>query len=98
MFDTPQQMLRLMTQTSQMLAEAQTVFTLRLMGMAGLWPVSAQENSRMVSEKALAVMAASRAAGRAIAAGKMPAEVALAALKPVRARTRRNATRLAKAE
>ena len=90
------QMLKLMAQTGQVMAEAQTVITLRMMGMAGLWPVSKHEKSRMVTEKTAAVMASSRAAGRALAAGKMPAEVALAALKPVRARTKRNVTRLTK--
>lgn len=96
MFDSPMQMLKLMAQTGQVMAEAQTVITLRMLGMVGLWPDSKYENSRMVTEKTAAVMASSRAAGRALAAGKMPAEVALAALKPVRARTKRNVTRLTK--
>lgn len=96
MFESPQQMLKLMTQTGQLLAEAQMVIALRMMGMAGFWPVSAHENTRMVTEKTAAVLASSRAMSRAVAAGKMPAEVALAALKPVRARTKRNIARLTK--
>ena len=52
------------------------------------------EMTRMVVEKRSAAIASARAAGRAAAQGKPPADVALAAIKPVRARTKSNAARL----
>lgn len=93
---TPAQALRLAVQTSMMMAEAQAVITMRLFGMAGMWQVAPGENDRMVQEKTHAILAAGRAAGRAMMAGHDAGAVALAALKPVRARTRKNAARLSK--
>jgi len=90
------QMLQLSMQSSMMLAEANMVIAMRLWGMAGVWRVAPSENTRMVQEKTDALQAASLAAGHAILAGKAPDTVALAALKPVRARTRSNVSRLAK--
>lgn len=92
----PAEAMRLAMQTTAMLIEAQMVITMRLMGMAGGWRVAPSENTRMVSEKSTAMIAASVAAGRAIASGASPQGVALAALKPIRARIRSNVNRLAK--
>ena len=77
------------------LAEAQAVVAMRLMGMAGAWPVSASENRRMMMEKGPAMLAAGLAAQRAVLALAPPDRVAMAALEPVRRRTRANARRLA---
>ena len=93
----PFQMMHLGAQTTMMLAEAQMVIAMRLLGMAGSWTVGRGENNRMVSEKSAAMLASSMAAGRAIMAGAGPQGVALAALKPIRAKTRANARRLTKA-
>ena len=92
----PVEMMRLGFQTSMMMAEAQMVIAMRLMGMAGGWTVGPKENSVMVAEKSTAIVASGMAAGRAIAAGASPHGVALAALKPIRAKTRANARRLTK--
>jgi hypothetical protein len=90
----PAATMRLMIQSSLMMTEAQMVIAMRLMGMAGGWRVSPSENARMVSEKTDAMMASGMAMGRAMAAGASPQGVALAALKPIRAKTRANARRL----
>ena len=87
-------MMRLGLQTALMMAEAQRVIAMRLIGMAGGWTVSHDENQRMVSEKSTAVIASGLAAGRAMMAGASPEGAALAALKPIRAKTRANAKRL----
>ncbi len=95
-FVTPKDAIRLMTQSSMMLAEANMVIAMRLMGMGGAWRVTRSENARMVDEKHDAALAAGQAMARAVMAGASPAKVALAGLKPVRARTRANAARLGK--
>ncbi|MGQ0566026.1 MAG: antifreeze protein [Gemmobacter sp.] len=93
----PAAAMRLAFQSTMMLHEAQMVIAMRLMGLGGGWRVAPSENARMVTEKAQAMVASGMAAGRAVAAGASPQGVALAALKPVRTRTRANARRLTKA-
>lgn len=96
---TPVEMLKLTVRSTMMLAEAQTVIALRLMGMAGIWRLDRgcpAEQARMVAEKFSAAHEAGRAAGRAVMAGLSAAAVADQALKPIRRRTRANARRLAK--
>lgn len=95
-FMTPQQTLRLMTQWTLMMIEAQRVIAMRLAGMSGTWNVSAKEDSRMVTEKHQAAVAAGQAMIQTAARGASPAVVALAGLKPVRAKTRANNSRLTK--
>ncbi|WP_259444865.1 antifreeze protein [Neotabrizicola shimadae] len=94
MLTMPLDVFRLWMQSGLMLAEAQAVIAMRLWGMAGLWNTAPGEMTRMVSEKGEAAVASARAAGRAVAQGKPATDVALAALKPVRARTKSNARRL----
>jgi hypothetical protein len=93
---TPAEMALLSLQTAQMLAEAQMVIGMRMLGMMGMWRVLPSENARMASEKLAAAGAAARASGAALLAGKSPVEVASAALKPVRRRTAANVKRLGK--
>ncbi len=93
---TPSDMVRLSIQSSMMLAEANMVIAMRLWGMAGMWKVTPGENKRMLDEKSTAAMKSGAAMARAMAAGHGPAVVAMAGLKPVRAKTRANAARLAK--
>jgi hypothetical protein len=83
-------------QTGMMMAEAQAVIAMRLMGMAGGWNVTSGENSRMVSEKAAAFTDAAMKMGFATMQGQRPDQVMLAALQPVRRKTRGNARRLSK--
>jgi hypothetical protein len=79
-----------------LMAETQVVMTLRILGMAGVIPVRADENARMVSEKgpafARAIMAGSAAALR----GASPDRVAMAAMRPLGRKTRANVKRLTK--
>jgi hypothetical protein len=93
---TPNEMIRLSIQSGMMMAEANMVIAMRLWGMAGMWKVAPSENKRMLDEKSSAAMASGTAMVRAMAAGHGPAAVAMAGLKPVRAKTRANAARLAK--
>jgi hypothetical protein len=95
-FFNPIQMMSLSIQTSMMMAEAQMVIAMRLWGMAGLWNTAPGEVSRMVREKQSAGIASAMAAGRAVSAGKNAGDIAMAAMKPVRARTRSNVSRLAR--
>ena len=82
--------------TAQMLVEANTVIAFRLMGMAGGWPVSPSETSRMVTEKGPAFIRAYGEATRAMMKGKRLDQVAEAALIPISRKTRSNAKRLSR--
>ena len=95
-FTTPSEAMRLTVQSTMMLAEANMVIAMRMMGMGGMWRVTPAENARMIKEKTDAALASGQAMTRAIMAGQSPAKVALAGMKPVRAKTRANASRLAK--
>lgn len=95
-FASQNEAMRLALQSGMMLAEANMVIVMRVMGMGGMWRVSPAENARMVQEKTDAAVASSAAMSRAIMAGQSPAKVALAGMKPVRDKTRANASRLAK--
>jgi len=93
---TPAEMLRLSIQTSLMLAQAQMVIGMRVMGMMGFWRVLPSETTRMSAEKVAALGEATLASSRAMLAGKTPARIAEAALKPVSRRTSANVKRLAR--
>jgi len=75
-------------------AEAQMVITMRLLGGAGLWNVDAFENVRMVAEKTGALVDASHAASSALWKGHGPARASIAVMKPIRKRTQSNVRRL----
>ncbi|MGY6548086.1 MAG: antifreeze protein [Roseinatronobacter sp.] len=76
--------------------EAQAVVTMRLMGMAGLWGVSADENVRMVDEKMKAAQKGMLDASRAAMRGGNAITVMTKAVAPVRRATRGNVKRLQK--
>lgn len=95
-FGTPSEAMRLALQSGMMLAEANMVIAMRVMGMGGMWRVTPAENVRMLQEKTDAAVASGAAMSRAIMAGQSPAKVALAGMKPVRDKTRANVSRLAK--
>jgi hypothetical protein len=90
------ELIRLSMQMGLMALESQRVVTMRLLGMGGMWNVAPTEDTRMVDEKSEAALASATAAGRAALQGKSAAGVALAALKPLRAKTKANAKRLTK--
>ncbi|NPD15970.1 antifreeze protein [Xinfangfangia sp. D13-10-4-6] len=93
---SPSQMMRLGLRSSVMLAEAQAVIAMRMAGMMGIWPVSPDENARMISEKLAALQEAHVAVMTAAMKGASPTAMAEAALRPVRRRTKANAARLAR--
>ncbi|MEM6386570.1 MAG: antifreeze protein [Pseudomonadota bacterium] len=82
--------------TAQMLTEAQTVIAFRVLGMAGGWPVSPTEHTRMVLEKGPAFIRAYGDATTAAMKGKRVDEIAEAALRPIGRKTRSNAKRLSR--
>ena len=92
----PFDLMRPTLEATRMMIEAQQVIALRLAGMAGFWPMQQDEPQRMLDEKLKAGQASTVAAVRASLAGKSPGDVALAAMKPLRRRTRANAARLGK--
>ncbi|MCU0828400.1 MAG: antifreeze protein [Tabrizicola sp.] len=96
MLISPPDLVRLSIQTSLMLAEAQMVIAMRMMGMLGLWRVLPSETKRMSSEKVSALGEAAMASSRAMMTGKSPLRVAEAALKPIRRKTSANVKRLAR--
>lgn len=75
---------------------SQGVIAMRLLGMAGLWHVPAQENTRMVTEKWQAAVEAGWQAWRLAALGGAPMAVALAFARPVGRVARANSRRLAR--
>lgn len=83
--------------TAQMMLEAQTVMTLRLLGMAGIWTTAPTESVRMVLEKPGAFIRAASSATEAAISGKRPDQIAEAAIRPLRRKTRANSRRLARA-
>jgi len=91
---TPFDFLAPALEASTMLAEAQMVIGLRLAGLAGFWPMGRAESNRMVTEKLSAGMDSAHAALRAGMAGNSLPDVAMAAMKPLRQKTKSNARRL----
>lgn len=79
-----------------LMAQAQTVVALRLMGMAGVLTASPRENRRMMAEKGPAFARAALAAGTAAARGRSPDQIAAAAIRPLKRRTGANVRRLTK--
>ncbi len=88
------EMMRVSFSTGMMMIEAQSVITMRLWGMAGLWNLGPGESQRMWTEKAHAARQSGQAATRAVIQGATPGQVALAAIQPVRRKTRANVKRL----
>lgn len=80
----------------QIMAEAQTVIALRLLGMAGAIPSAPDEPRRMVMEKIEAAQEAGLAVARAQARGAGLSAIVMAGLRPVRRRTNSNVKRLTK--
>lgn len=80
----------------QMMAEAQVVIGLRVLGMMGAIPAARGEKRRMVTEKAAALKEAGRGVTRAMLSGAPGHDIAVAAMKPLRRRTRANVRRLTK--
>lgn len=93
----PLDMMSVGVQTAQLVAEAQMVMTLRILGMAGFWSVPPTESFRMVLEKPDAFVRSAYAASNAMLEGKRPDQIAEAAIRPLRRKTRANSKRLKRA-
>lgn len=91
---TPFNFVSLWTSSTTLMADAQTVISLRLMGMSGILPHRPGENQRMVSEKLLAITEANTEAAKAMLAGKRPDQVMAAGLAPLSRKVRANRKRL----
>lgn len=77
-------------------AEAQSVVTLRMLGMAGVLKAHPREGHTMLAEKGPAFARAAMAAGAAAAKGEGPEAVVAAAIRPLKRRTGANLRRLTK--
>ena len=95
-FSTPLDLALLNVEVGMMMAEAQAVIAMRVMGWNGLWSVTKAENGLMVSEKAEAMARSAIDATTAAMTGQRPDQIMSAAVKPLRQKTRANATRLGK--
>ena len=93
---TPLELFKTQMEVGMMLAEAQGVIAMRMMGWGGLWSVTKSENARMVSEKTEAITRSMQNATLAAMTGKRPDEIVNAAVKPLRQKTRANVARLGK--
>jgi hypothetical protein len=85
---------RLQMNTAQMMVEAQTVITLRVLGMMGVLPAARGETVRMVTEKQEAFAKSWIAASTALMTGESTQKVYAKALAPIGSRTRSNSRRL----
>lgn len=79
-----------------LMVEAQTVVAYRMMGMAGIWSVTAYEKQRMVSEKPAAFIEGATAATLAIMRAEPTHAVLEAAIQPLERKATSNRKRLAK--
>ena len=92
----PFDLMRPAIEASKMMVEAQQVIALRMAGMAGIWSMGPHENQRMIDEKVEAMTESGKAVITAGMAGKSAGAVATAGIRPLRRRTRANASRLSK--
>ncbi|MDF1872122.1 hypothetical protein [Vannielia sp.] len=83
-------------QAAWLLAESHSVFSHRVLGMAGLAPQGRDEMSRMVVEKSTAFTASGLAGMTLAMAGSRPDEVMRAMMHPIRGTTARNLRRLSR--
>ncbi len=93
---TPLDLWKTTLEMSLLMFETQSVMTMRLMGMAGFWNVTSSENALMFDEKSPAWMKSMVNATQATLQGKRPDQIVNTAIRPLRAKTRPNSSRLAK--
>lgn len=91
---TPAGIMMLGFETARLMIEAQTVITLRLLGMSGWWGRGKDEDRRMVAEKQAAFAKAGIAMWGAAMKGGSPETVAGAGIRPLRRTTKGNVARL----
>lgn len=83
-------------EASKIMADAQVVIGLRVAGMAGFWPMGRAEKHLMVAEKMSAGADAAGAVMRSAMAGGSLPDMAMAAMRPVRSKTKSNVRRLSR--
>jgi hypothetical protein len=83
-------------EASKMVIEAQQVIALRMTGMAGIWSMGPAETKRRVDGTVAEITESARAMFAAGVACQSPGTVAMAAIGPLRRRTKANASRLNK--
>ena len=82
---------RTSAELSALAFETHAVVAMRMMGMAGIWPVEKSENDRMVSEKQPAFAKAATAAAKVVIKGGRMDEVVSAATRSLTTKARANA-------
>ena len=92
----PFALMTLNLQMTSLICEAQTVATLRVMGMSGAIPALEGENDRMISEKPTAMIDAFAAGTRAALDGQSPDKIMTAAMAPFERKVKANRKRLMK--
>lgn len=90
----PADMMALGFEMSRLMFEAQTVITLRMLGMGGFWGRSRNEDNRMVAEKQTAFTKAGIAMWGAMMRGGSPEKITSAGIRPLRRTTKSNVARL----
>jgi hypothetical protein len=90
------ELFKLQMNTAKMLAEAQTVIALRMLGMAGVLPATKGETLRMVTEKQKAFAEAWIDASTALMTGKGTQHAYASALAPIGRTTASNSRRLSR--
>ncbi len=93
---TPLELWNTSLQMSYLMFETQSVMTMRLLGMAGLWNVTKSENTRMMDEKSPALLKSMANAAAATMSGARPDQIINTAILPLRAKTRSNSNRLSR--
>lgn len=91
---TPVGMMTLGFEMTRLMFEAQTVITLRLLGMSGFWGRSKDEDVRMVAEKQAAFTKAGLAMWGSAMRGGSAEKIAGAGIRPLRRATKGNVARL----
>ena len=91
--DNMQRLLSMQFSLAMISAEAAAIITMRMMGIAGFWPVPKGKNTPLMQEKRRAQARAGVAAS-ATRAGKSPSQITDAAVNPIRKTTRSNVSRL----
>lgn len=94
---SPAGMIALTYESARMMAEAQAVIAMRVLGWGGMWGGAGQaENNRMVAEKQAAFAKAGLAMWGAMLIGARPEAILRAGVKPVGRTTADNVKRLTK--
>lgn len=92
----PADMIALSFEMGRLMFEAQTVITLRMLGMGGFWGRSGNEDRRMVTEKQTAFTKAGLAMWGSAMRGGSPEKITSAGIRPLRRTTKANVARLSK--